>query len=55
MVTLADFELGDRIHSRAATCVHRATRRDGTPVIVKLLTEEYPTERTLAGIGPSLP
>ena len=48
MVSLADFELGDRIHSRATTCVHRATRRDGTPVIVKLLTEEYPTERTLA-------
>jgi predicted ATPase/class 3 adenylate cyclase len=51
MPTLEGYELGDVIHDRPTTQVRRAVRQaDGQKVIVKLLTEEYPSERTLAAV-----
>lgn len=49
MAELPGYRLGALIHNRSTTQVRRAVREaDEQPVIIKMLTSEYPSERTLA-------
>jgi len=49
MPQLTGYELGDILHQRPTSEVRRAVRQsDGKAVVVKMLTEEYPSEQTLA-------
>lgn len=49
MAALEGYRLGETIHRRAKTRVMRAVKEDGdAPVVVKVLSEEYPPERDLA-------
>ncbi|MDM8558759.1 hypothetical protein [Candidatus Parabeggiatoa sp. HSG14] len=55
MLTLPNYKIGSQIYESANSIVYRRHRKkDNQPVILKILKQDYPTQRNSLAIGKSM-